>query len=310
MAQLIELIQSLYRDPMLIKFTFAIVGIITISFLIRFFQYSLTRYLKDSDGRYYARKLVAFLGYLAGFVFITIVFKDRLGGLTVAVGVASAGITFALQEVISSIAGWIAISFGDFYKPGDRVQLGGIKGDVIDIGILRTTVMELGEWVDSDLYTGRIVRIANSFVFKEPVFNYSGDFPFLWDEIKIPVKYGSNPQLAREILDRVLNEVVSEEIVLSAKKYWQKMLKKYLIENAKIEPRVTLFLTDNWMEFTLRYVVNYKQRRSIKDQLFTQILDAFTKTQGQVSIASTTVHLVESPVFDVRLRNDHSHSSL
>jgi small-conductance mechanosensitive channel len=55
--------------------------------------------------------------------------------------------------------------------------------------------MELGEWVQSDLYTGRIVRIANSFVFKEPVFNYSGDFPFLWDEVKIPVKYGSDRAL-------------------------------------------------------------------------------------------------------------------
>lgn len=147
--------------------------------MIRFFRHSLTRYLKNTDSRYYARKLITLIGYLVGFVFITIVFKDRLGGLTVAVGVASAGIAFALQEVIVSIAGWIAISFGGFYKPGDRVQLGGIKGDVIDIGILRTTLMELGEWVQSDLYTGRIVRIANSFVFKEPVYNYSGDFPFL-----------------------------------------------------------------------------------------------------------------------------------
>lgn len=96
-----------------------------------------------------------------------------------AIGVASASIAFALQEVIGSIAGWIAISFGNFYAPGERVQLGGIRGDVIDIGILRTTLMELGEWVASDLYTGRVVRIANSFVFKQPVFNYSGDFPFL-----------------------------------------------------------------------------------------------------------------------------------
>jgi small-conductance mechanosensitive channel len=104
----------------------------------------------------------------------------------VAIGVAGAGIAFALQEVIGSVAGWIAISFGGFYRPGDRVQVGGIKGDVIDIGILRTTLMELGEWVNSDLYSGRIVRVANSFVFKQPVFNYSGDFPFLWDELRLP----------------------------------------------------------------------------------------------------------------------------
>ncbi len=293
--------------PILGKIFFAILGILIISLLIRFFQYSLTRYLKDRDSRYYARKLIAFIGYVAGFIFITIVFKDRLGGLTVAIGVASAGIAFALQEVIASIAGWIAISFGGFYKPGDRVQLGGIKGDVIDIGILRTTLMELGEWVQSDLYTGRIVRIANSFVFKEPVFNYSGDFPFLWDEINVPVKYGSDHQLARKILEQVVEEIVTDDVMSAVKTAWQVMVRKYLIENASVEPTVALVLTDNWMEFTVRYVVDYKKRRLTKDKIFMRILDEFTKTENRVSIASTTFHLVETPVFDVRLKDVRNH---
>jgi small-conductance mechanosensitive channel len=97
-----------------------------------------------------------------------------LSSLTVALGVAGAGagIAFALQEVIASVAGWIALSFGQFYAVGDPVQLGSIKGDVIDIGVLRTTLMEIGEWVKGDQYNGRIVRVVNSFVFKEPVYNY------------------------------------------------------------------------------------------------------------------------------------------
>ena len=81
--------------------------------------------------------------------------------------------------------------------------------------------METGQWVDGDLYNGRIVLIANSFVFKDPVFNYSGDFPFLWDEIKVPVKYGSDYELARKIILDAGNAVVStypEE----AKKYGMK----------------------------------------------------------------------------------------
>jgi hypothetical protein len=86
------------------------------------------------------------------------------------------------------VAGWIAVSLGGFYKVGDRVELGGIRGDVVDIGFLRTTLFEVGEWVDGDLYNGRVVRVANSFIFKEPVVNYSGDFPFLWDELHVPVK--------------------------------------------------------------------------------------------------------------------------
>jgi small-conductance mechanosensitive channel len=192
-------------------------------------------------------------------------------------------------------------------ETSDRVQLGGIKGDVIDIGILRTTLMELGEWVQSDLYTGRIVRIANSFVFKEPVYNYSGDFPFLWDEIKVPVKYGSDHRLARNILEQVVEEIVTDDVMSAVKTAWQTMVRKYLIENARIEPAVTLVLTDNWMEFTVRYVVDYKKRRFTKDQIFTRILDEFTNTENRVCIASTTIHLVEAPVFDVRLENTRNY---
>lgn len=124
--------------------------------------------------------------------------------------VAGAGIAFALLEVIASFAGWLAIMFGGFYKTSDRVQLGGIKGDVMDIGVLRTTLMEIGDWVNGDSYNGRIVLIANSYVFKEPVFNYPGDFPFLWDEIKIPIQYGSNYEKANEIFQRAGTEVAGD----------------------------------------------------------------------------------------------------
>jgi small-conductance mechanosensitive channel len=167
-------------------------------------------FVKDSQTRYHTHKIVSFVSYLVVLLFLGIVFKDRLGGLTIAFGVVGAGIAFALQEVIASLAGWLAIAFGNFYTTGDRVQLGGIKGDVIDIGLLRTTLMELGEWVKSDLYTGRIVRVANSFVFKEPVFNYSGDFPFLWDEITVPVTHARDHLLARKILEKIINEVITE----------------------------------------------------------------------------------------------------
>jgi small-conductance mechanosensitive channel len=221
----------------------------------------------------------------------------------VALGVAGAGIAFALQQVIISIAGWIALSFGQFYAIGDRVQLGGIKGDVIDIGVLRTTVMEIGEWVKGDQYNGRIVRIANSFVFTDPVYNYSADFPFVWDEITVPVKYGSDHRLAREIILSAANETVGDYIG-AAKKEWKKMTRKYAVENAIIEPMVFLIANDNWMEFTLRYVVDFKKRRGAKDLLFTHILDAVAQTDGKVSLASATFQLVEAPTLDVRLRKD------
>jgi len=128
--------------------------------------------------------------------------------------------------VIASFAGWLAIMFGDFYKTGDRVQLGGIKGAVMDIGVLRTTIMETGQWVDGDLYNGRIVLIANSFVFKEPVFNCSGDFPFLWDEIKIPIQYNSNYDKVKDILESIEKEIAGD-LTEKSRKNWTTLQNKY-----------------------------------------------------------------------------------
>ena len=288
-------------NPTVGKLVTAAVGLLIVVTLVRFFQKSLSRYVKDPDIRYRVRKFITFFGYLAALLVLATVYSDRLGGLTVAFGVAGAGIAFALQEVIASVAGWVAISFAGFYDPGDRVQVGGIKGDVIDISILRTTLMEVGEWVKGDLYSGRVVRVANSFIFKEPVFNYSGDFPFLWDEITVPIKYGCDHRLAREILKRVANEVVGD-YAKTAQLAWKQMTGKYLIEDATIEPMVTLIANDNWMEFTLRYVIDYKKRRVTKDQLFTRILEEIEQTDGRVALASMTVQLVGMPTIDVQLK--------
>lgn len=302
MANALNAIQRLLADPIAIKLIEVAVGITIVAIIFRILAQILPRQLQDTDLRYRIRKAINFVGYAIMVLLFILAFSDSLGRLTVIFGVIGAGVAFALQEVIASFAGWAAISLGQFYRPGDRVQLGGIMGDVIDISILRTTLMECGDWVKADLYNGRIVRIANSFVFKEPVFNYSADFPFVWDEITIPIKYGSDRTLVREILQRVANEVVGE-YVTHAQSQWHKMLHKYLIENARIEPAVTLVANDNWMEFTVRYVVDYKKRRAKKDEFFSYILDEIDKTDDRVAIASTTVHLVQTPIFDVRLTN-------
>ena len=288
-----------WNDPLIIQLIIAVAGLVVIRLLAAMLSRWAGRFVKDSQARYRIRKVTALISYLVIILFLALVFKNRLGGLAIAIGVAGIGIAFALQEVITSIAGWAAINFANFYKTGDRIQLGGIKGDVIDIGILRTTLMELGEWVKSDLYTGRIVRIANSFVFKEPVFNYSGDFPFLWDEITVPVTYASDHRLAREILEKILHTVI-EEYTAYAKQAWKDIVKKYLVEEAMIDPAVTLACTDNWIEFTMRYITNFKLRRATKNRLFSLILEEFEKTEGRVKIASTTVQLVDPQPLTVK----------
>ncbi|QUS59433.1 mechanosensitive ion channel [Synechocystis sp. PCC 7339] len=302
MEKLINIIQSWLSDPNVVKLIEVAIGILIVSIVFKMAAQGLSSQVQDGDLRYRIRKILAFISY--GFIALLIVtiFNENLRQLTVIFGVVGAGIAFALQEVIASFAGWTAISFGEFYKTGDRVQLGGIMGDVIDINPLRTTLMECGDWVKADLYNGRIVRIANSFVFKEPVFNYSGDFPFIWDEIVVPVRHGGDHRLARNILQRVVEEVTGSYIE-PAKAEWSRMIHKYLIEDAQIEPFVTLIANDNWLEFTVRYVVDYKKRRATKDRLFTQILEEIDGTNRRVELASTTVELISTPGLHVSLES-------
>ncbi len=297
-----ELIHKWLYDPTTGRLVSAIIGIVVVYVIIHVLQRSIARRIHDSATRYRARKFVAFLGYAAALLLVAGIFSDRFGQLTVAFGVAGAGIAFALQEVIASIAGWVALSFGSFYRPGDRVQLGGIRGDVIDIGVLRTTLMECGQWVNSDLYNGRIVRIANSYVLKEPVFNYSADFPFLWDEITLPVRYGSEWEYTREVLGRVVNEVCGDHAIRSLEA-WKQAVRKYQLEDVPIEPMITLAATDNWIEFTLRYIVDYRKRRFVKDRLFTRILEEVDRSGNRIRLASATFELTNLPRFDVQF--DH-----
>ncbi|WP_369764844.1 mechanosensitive ion channel family protein [Flavobacterium sp. WC2429] len=294
-------IQEYLYNPTVGKIVTFLVGVAIIWMIINGVQKKLFSKIKDNDNRYKAKKFSTFVGYLITVVFLTVVFSDKLGGFTVALGVAGAGIAFALQEVIASFAGWLAIMFGGFYNTGDRVQLGGIKGDVMDIGVLRTTIMETGQWVDGDLYNGRIVLIANSYVFKEPVFNYSGDFPFLWDEIKIPIQYGSNYDKAQEIILNVGIEVAGD-LTNTSKEKWKKLQNKYRLEDAQTEPMISLVANDNWAEYTLRYVVGYKKRRFTKTALFSKILSQIEATNGEVKMASATFHLVQAPDFNINIK--------
>jgi small-conductance mechanosensitive channel len=263
----------------------------------------LNTYIKQSDNRYKTRKFINLFSYILGIILIVIVFLEDIRGVTLTLGVASAGIAFALKEVIASVAGFITITTGDMYKAGDRVEVGGIKGDVIDLSILRTTIMEVGEWVNGDLYNGRIVRIANSFVFKGPVYNYAGNFPFLWDEIKIPIKFSSDHVYTKKILQEISNEIVGE-FTKKAEEQWDVMVRKFLIEDATTKPMITMVINDNWVEYTIRYVVNYRKRRYTKDLLFSKILEQVNGSSRKIEFASATYELVDIPKMDLNIKKD------
>ena len=278
-----------------------IIWTIFILFFAWLLQKLLGRIVNENLTRYRVKKSIRIGSYFLILLLAIVSFTGKLQYFTITIGLISAGIAFALQEVILSVAGWIAIYSSGIYKPGDRVEINGMKGDVIDIGITKTTLMEIGDWISSDNYNGRIVQVSNASVFRSAVKNYSTDFPFVWDEINLPVKYGSDVTYAVEMVNQIMSTHLKDYAEF-AKEHWKGMVKKYMIENANVEPTVTISLNDNWIELNLRYVVDYKKRRNTKSLLFTDIFRAIESSGGSVSMASSTFEITAVPEMKVNIK--------
>jgi small-conductance mechanosensitive channel len=289
-----DLIKQAISLSFLGKCVAAVIGIICIHAMFRVLEQTLPRRFGRADARYKVRKFVVFSGYLSILLFLAILFEDRLGRLSFAFGVAGAGVAVALQDMLASIAGAFSIGFSKLYAVGDRVQIGDTRGDVIDIGLLRTTLLETGNWVSRDLYNGRIVRIPNSTVLKGSVFNYSQGFHFIWDEIKVLFTTTSDCQLARKMLLRVAKEAIGEYLV-EAQTSWKAMSDNYKSANPPLEPTVALVVNAGSLEFTVSYVVDYTKRIAMQDQLFTKIVEESANSKGRLQWALPANIIVSQP---------------
>lgn len=299
----IELIREwIQENPSTVSLIRYLVWVFLIIALIQFLRKFVRRKLPDTGTRYKSQKGIEVVGYVF-LIFLTIsYFTGSIKDFALAIGLLTAGITITLQELILSVAGSIYIFFVNVYKPGDRIEINDIKGDVIDIDSIYTTMMEIGEWVSSDNYSGRIVKLSNAFVFRGPIYNYSKDFPFIWDEIDLPIRYGSDIELAKEIVIRVAKENLSGYVTDSISR-WKRVVDKYYIEDAQVEPTLAITLTDNWIRFNLRYIVDYKKRRYVKHLLNDLIGKEIEKTNDKVMLASATFEIVRIPTLEVEKEN-------
>jgi small-conductance mechanosensitive channel len=255
--------------------------------------------------RYKSQKGVEIIGYVLLLIISIIYFTGTIKDFTIIIGLFTAGLAFTLQELILSIAGSVYIFLVKVYTPGDRIEINGIKGDVIDVDSIYTTMMEIGQWVNSDNYTGRIVELSNSFVFKGPVYNYSQDFPFIWDEFNLLIRYGSNIDLAKSIIIKTATETLSE-YTINSKDQWNEVVAKYYIEDALVDPTLAITLTDNWIQFNLRYIVDFKKRRLTKHALHDKIRKEIDKTNDAVILASTTLEVIKIPDVKINLKTENN----
>lgn len=247
--------------------------------------------MTDLKRRHTARKTTLYTTTLIIIGIISLIWVRNLKTVSIVMSVIGAGLVLALQEAILSVAAWFLILFRRPYEPGDRIELGGVKGDVIDVRLFQTSVLEIGNWVKEDQSTGRITHIPNSALFKGPLHNYTRGFEYIWNEIKITVTFESNWKKAEEIMmgfARKEGEKVSSQVDRRIKK----MAEEYLIYYEKLTPIVYVKVVDFGVELSLRYLCEAKMRRRTQDELSRAILDEFGK-QRDVNFAYPTYRLVK-----------------
>ncbi len=268
------------------------------------------RRLSDAFQRYYAQKAITYLFLVLVVVIISIIWSAFAGRVGVVLGLAAAGVAFAMQEVIGALAGWVNIVAGRIYQVGDRVEMAdGVRGDVIDVTPLRTKILEIGSgveeskeeetrtWVRGRQYTGRVVAVSNKATFTEPVYNYTAVFEYIWEEISFPISYRSDWHNAEEVIQEEVERVSAS---VGAQEAMRTMSRRYPVPMAEVKPRVFVRATDNWIELAARFVVPVRTARSVKDELTRRVHERLA--EAGVEIASETV--------DATLRFPHSDAAI
>ena len=242
---------------------------------------------------------------------------DQSQNLATVVGLFTAGLAFALQQVVTAVAGYVVILRGKTFNVGDRIAMGGVRGDVIALGFIQTTIMEMGQppavqdtppsmWVMGRQFTGRIVSVSNSMIFSEPVYNYSRDFPLLWEEMDIPIAYSDDRARAEQILLDVARRHTAP-LLDTGRAAIDSMLRRYAMPPADLDPKVFYRITDNWLELGLRFIAPTHGARDLKDAMSRDILQGFD--DAGIGIASATYDIVGMPelrVRDLRSRDERS----
>jgi small-conductance mechanosensitive channel len=265
---------------------------------------------RDVRARFWSEQAVHILMTLALLVLLVSIWFDNPGRLATPAGLLTAGLAVALQRVITAIAGYFVILANRVFTVGDRISMGGVRGDVIALGYTRTRIMEMGEpvgvqdeekdaatWITARQYTGRIVTVTNDKVFDEPVYNYTHEFPYIWEEMRIPVRFEADCARAERILlDAAgrhtvkLQEIGSEAL--------EELQRRYVVDRPALEPRVYWRITDNWLELAVRFIGRDHGIRELKDAMSRDILRDF-RAAG-IDVASATYEITGVPPLDLR----------
>lgn len=273
---------------------FLVIGIIRFSILK-----IVWRLTEDPKLRYKWKRSVSFTVGLITVILIGSVWIKAIGQFGAFLGLFTAGLAIALKDPLTNIAGWIFIITRKPFNLGDRIQIGEQAGDVIDLRLFQFTLLEIGNWVDADQSTGRIIHVPNGTVFTKSQSNYSSGFKFIWNEISVLVTFESNWSLAKELLNNIVSEH-AKDLSKDAEKRIIEASKKYMIFYQYLTPIVYTSVRDSGINLTMRYICDPRKRRATEHQIWEDVLKAFA-THKDIEFAYPTLRY-----FDRKSENDES----
>jgi small-conductance mechanosensitive channel len=228
----------------------------------------------DIRTRYGWRKVSGYVAVLVGALVIGRIWFTGFRTFATFAGLFSAGVAIALRDVLANLAGWLFIIWRRPFVLGDRIQLGDFRGDVVDIRVFQFTLMEIGEWVDADQSTGRVLHVPNGLLFTVPLANYSRGFQYIWNEVPVLVTFESDWRRAKEILLRIGNEH-AEHLSASAEQRVKEASKRFMIFYSTFTPTVYTAVRESGVLLTLRYLCWPRQRRGTAQAIWEDVLDEF-----------------------------------
>ncbi len=289
-----NLLEYFQNSPDLTAKIIETIGIFILLWLIRLIVLRVvTKKTSSKKAQYKWRKNLSYISFFIGFLAVVQIWFSGIESIATFLGLLSAGIAIALKDPVTDLAAFLFIIWRKPFDVGDRIELDTIKGDVIDVRPFKFTILEIGNWVDADQSTGRVIHIPNHLVFIKKLANYTSDFEFIWNEIQVLVTFESDWKKAKTILSEVVNEI-SKEFIEQAKAEIAKASKSYLIEYRYLTPIVYTDVKDSGVNLTVRYLTNPRRRRGTTQLIWESILDRFDE-QSDIDFAYPTIRYYDNP---------------
>lgn len=228
---------------------------------------------------------------IISFVLIKVWFQG-FGSIATFLGLLSAGIAIALKDPLVNIVAWIFIVIRKPFETGDRIEIDGLSGDVIDVRIFQFTVMEIGNWVDADQSTGRIVHIPNGKIFTDFQANYSTGFDYIWNEVGVLVTFESDWKKAKEILSKIVTEH-AEHLTSDVQRKIKETSRKFMIFYNVLTPIVYTSVKDSGVMLTMRYLCDVRKRRTSEQEIWENVLIEFAN-HDNIDFAYPTTRFYEN----------------